>query len=156
MKRPQLVVVLIAVAVCGTALVAASGVGAAQSGAVKGDADVDVYAPNNILVPGTETELDLQVANDGTVIFGSPSDRTVVTTARNTRVEVTAGDAPVMIDTGVRAIGSVTESTPKSAPITVVVPESAEPGTYTLEAEIKYSHTRTDIWNRPALSFYFN
>ncbi len=141
MSRSPALAALLLVALGMAVLIGAAGVGAAQGTVIQGEPDVDAYASDNILMPGTDTELEVQLANDGTVTAGGLDRRDKVTTARNTRVEVTAGDAPVVIDTARQSVGSITEDQPTTVPIDITIPEGAEPGTYELEAEIQYSYT---------------
>ena len=128
-------------AVLVVAALGGAGLAGAQSGGyVSGHPELDAYAPQNTLVPGTDTSLTVQVANDGTVNSGNPTNRDIVTTARSVRLEVDADDAPVEIDTDAQSIGSVSEATPSSTDIDVTVPENAEPGVYTLDATLRYSY----------------
>jgi len=117
--------------------------GAPAQGAtiISGYPELDAYAPDNELVPGTQQELMIQVANDGTVQSGSPAERGQVTTARSANIELSAEDAPITIETNQQFIGSITEDAAENVPISVTVPEGADPGTYEIEAEIDYSYT---------------
>lgn len=134
----------IAVACLAAVLVAAAGLAVAHQaepdGTIRGEPDLEVFVPDPTLVPGTETELRLQVANDGSVGFGNPGYRDLVTTARDVRVEVEADD-PITVETDRQSIGSVTEETPRDVPVTLTVPEGTEPGSYTLEVDLEYSYT---------------
>ena len=73
---------------------------------------------------------------------GTAETRSIVTTARNVRVTADAGGTPFEIETGTLAIGSVTESAPGEATVSVNVPEDVERGTYDIDVEVKYSYTR--------------
>lgn len=140
-------IALVVLALLALAVVAATGVGLAQEsgastpGSVGGEPHLDVFVPDGTLTPGTSDELHLQVANDGRVRFGAPTDRGTVTTARNVRLDVDADDAPIEIETNRQSIGSVTEEQPRDVPIAVRVPEDAEPGTYEVDVTLRYRHT---------------
>ena len=109
---------------------------------VQGEPRLSVDAPDATLVPGTTTELELQVSNDGRISVGAPQNRDIVTAARNVRVEA-EGDGPIEIETNRQSIGTVTENEPRPATIGVTVPEDAEPGEYELDVELRYRHTAT-------------
>jgi hypothetical protein len=102
---------------------------------------LDVHVPDGTLTPGTTSQLEIQISNDGEVSLGSPESRDVVTAARNVRIDV-EGDGPVEVETNRQAIGTVAESDPRTVSVEVRVPESAEPGEYELDVELEYSHTK--------------
>lgn len=118
-----------------------AGAGQAQSDAVvRGRPDLSVMLPDATVTPGRTNELTLQVANDGTLNFGSAENRQIVTTARNVRVEADAGGTPMTVETGQMGIGSVTEDQPREFSVAVDVPDDIEPGTYELDVELRYSY----------------
>ncbi len=118
-----------------------AGAGQAQSDAVvRGRPDLSVMLPDSTVTPGRTNELTLQVANDGTLNFGSAENRQIVTTARNVRVEADAGGTPMTVETGQMGIGSVTEDQPREFSVAVDVPDDIEPGTYDLDVELRYSY----------------
>ena len=141
MNRARVLLGLLTVGLALGVFAGGAGIAGAQSTVIQGSPDLNAYAPDNELSPGTETELTVQIANDGRVSAGGLDNRQKVTTARNTVLEVTAEDAPITVETARQSIGSITEDTPKEVPITVTVPEGAEPGTYDVEAEMRYSYT---------------
>ncbi|ESS04157.1 MAG: hypothetical protein A07HR67_01144 [uncultured archaeon A07HR67] len=111
-----------------------AGTGQAQSDAVvRGRPDLSVMLPDSTVTPGRTNELTLQVANDGTLNFGSAQNRQIVTTARNVRVEADAGGTPMTVETGQMGIGSVTEDQPREFSVAVDVPDDIQPGTYELD-----------------------
>ena len=112
----------------------------AQS-ATGGDPDLEAYVPNPELAPGSASTLTVQIANDATTRYNSPPERARVTTARNVRVELDAGDAPITVETAEHSVGSITEDEPRSVPFAVEIPEDAEPGTYEVDVEMTYSYT---------------
>ena len=118
-----------------------AGAGQAQSDAVvRGRPDLSVMLPDSTVTPGRTNELTLQVANDGTLNFGSAENRQIVTTARNVRVEADAGGTPMTVETDQMGIGSVTEDQPREFSVAVDVPDDIEPGTYDLDVELRYSY----------------
>ncbi|TKR25311.1 COG1361 S-layer family protein [Natronomonas salsuginis] len=120
-----------------------AGVALAQDGVqfVRGEPDLDVYAPDPTLTPGTTTQLTLQIENDGKILSGATSQRAVVTTARAVSVEVDERRAPIVVETRQTSIGSVPDGGVREVPITVTVPRDASPGTYDVDVELRYSHT---------------
>jgi hypothetical protein len=86
-----------------------TGVVAATSGAqaqstTGGDPALEAYAPGPTLTPGSAETLTVQIANDATTRYDSPTERERVTTARNVRVELDSGDAPVAVKTAEHAV----------------------------------------------------
>jgi hypothetical protein len=128
--------VLLAVSIVGPSVAMAQ-----TAGIVKGEPRLSVHAPDGALTPGTAEQLEIQISNDGEVSLGSPSSRDVVTAARNVRVDV-EGEGPIEIETNQQAIGTVTESQPRTISVEARVPEGAETGEYELDIELKYSHTK--------------
>lgn len=120
----------------------AASLGSAQAqSATGGDPDLEAYVPDPKLMPGSASTLTVQIANDASTRYGSPPERDRVTTARNVRVELDAGDAPLSVETAKRSVGSITENEPRSVPFAVEIPEDAEPGTYEVDVEMTYSYT---------------
>lgn len=124
-------------------LTGAAGIGATQDELqyVRGEPDLDVYVPDPRLNPDSTSELTVQIANDGEVYSGAASNREIVTTARSVTVEVEDDDVPFTVETKKQSIGSVSGGEFETVPITVTVPKSAEPGEYSLDVELRYSHT---------------
>lgn len=116
--------------------------GAAQDGErfIRGEPGLDVYAPEPTVTAGSTTELTLQVANEGELQNGPVAQRDLVTTARNVRVDVDDTD-PITVETNRQSIGPVPGGDVRTAPVTIEVPDDAEPGTYRLDVELGYSHT---------------
>ena len=120
----------------------AAGLGDARAQpASGGDPDLEAYTPDPELTPGSTSTLTVQIANDATTRYSSPPERERVTTARNVRIQLDAGDAPVIVKTAEHSVGSITENEPRSVPFAVEVPEDAEPGTYEVDVEMTYSYT---------------
>ncbi|WP_299237231.1 COG1361 S-layer family protein [Natronomonas sp.] len=113
---------------------------AAGQGIVTGEPRLNVDVPDSTLTPGTATQLDVQISNNGQVDLGSPDERDVVTAARNVRVDAEA-DGPIEVETERQAIGTVTEGEPQTVSLNVRVPEGADPGEYELDVELEYGYT---------------
>lgn len=128
---------------CGLLLlcVATAGITAGQSIDAQGSPDITVYAPDNELTPGTETTLTLQFDNEGRMRKGSENNREIVTTARNVVTSIDTEDAPIVVTTGERSLGSITEDEPKDADFNIEVPNDASPGTYEIEVNYAYRYT---------------
>lgn len=113
-----------------------------QTGAsIRGSPDLDAMIPDDRLSPGETTQLEVQIANDGTLSSGSIEHREAVTTARNVRVDIDDENVPFSVRTDEQAIGSVSENAPGTASFEVYVPEDIDPGEYEFRVELRYSHT---------------
>jgi hypothetical protein len=137
--RTTFLVVLVVVSA-----VAATGVAAGQSssGTVIGRPTLEVYTSTSEVEPGTETELDLVLSNDGRLSRGGPAEyETRVTTARGTSVEVDNGTTPFEITTGRVAVGEVPRGTTAVDPVSITVPETVDPGRYRIPVTVSYVHT---------------
>ncbi|GAB6863251.1 COG1361 S-layer family protein [Haloplanus litoreus] len=137
--RNVLLAALVVVAsVAATGLVA----GQSSSGTVVGRPDIDVYTSTTEVEPGTRTDLDLVLSNDGRLDRGGPSqyeDR--VTTARGTSIEIEDGKTPFEINTGRVAVGDVPRGTTTADSISITVPESVDPGRYRIPVTVSYAYT---------------
>ena len=114
----------------------------AQVGFSTGDVDLEVFVADNTFTPGQTTTVDLQIVNNAEVGDGSAAnliERT--TTARNVRVELDEQQAPISIETGKQSVGSINLREPRTVPIEIEIPDSAEPGEYELEVELEYRQT---------------
>ncbi|MFB6195615.1 MAG: COG1361 S-layer family protein [Haloplanus sp.] len=137
--RTALLVVLVV-----TAPVATTGLVAAQSssGTVIGRPNLDVYSATSEVEPGTRTELNLVISNDGRLNRGGPAEyESRVVTARGLSVEVEDGGTPFEVNTGRVAVGDVPRGTTDVGPISLTVPENVAPGRYRIPVTISYSHT---------------
>ena len=109
---------------------------------VVGRPDISVYAPNNEVIPGEKTTLQLYLSNIGDIHHTGPAqyeDR--ITTARAATVAVSAADSPIKVHTEAYPVGRVPEGVTGPIPISLTVPRTVSPGTYTLSVEIEYSYT---------------
>ncbi|WP_277554657.1 COG1361 S-layer family protein [Halobaculum limi] len=112
---------------------------------VEGEPDIDVFLPDNTVSPGEERRLVVQVANGGTVddegLDTPPSGSEAVTTARNVRVELEDGDAPVTVNTAETALGDLQAGSVAEVGFDIVVDEDADPGVYDLDVTVEYDYT---------------
>ncbi|WP_049984290.1 COG1361 S-layer family protein [Halorubrum sp. BV1] len=114
--------------------------GPAQTGTVYGSPDIEVYTPNPNLVPGQTNEVQIQLSNEGNLRSGASTDRSVVTTARNVRIEADDQFSPLSVESGEVVVGSVTSEAPGEVTLDVNVPEDLESGTYDLDLDITYRY----------------
>lgn len=142
MISPRSKTILGVVGIC-VLLVAVSGIVVAQEQEVRADGNpnIDVYAAENTFTPGQSEPLVLQISNDGELRRGQETDRELVTTARSVVVDVDAEETPLEVTSRQRSLGTVNENEPRETQFNVDVPNSAEPGTYTVDVEVSYSYT---------------
>lgn len=115
-----------------------------------GEPGLSVYAPENTVTPGEQTTLGLQVSNFGEVDpFRFPGEPALVPgtvqalqgqvkTARDVRITLRNGSAPVTVETGTRPLGLVPDESVVPVTFRVTVDEDARPGTYRLPVEVSY------------------
>lgn len=109
---------------------------------VEGRPQLEFFLPDDRVSPGEAVRLQLFVNNAGVISRGGPiqyQDR--VTTARGVRLFVSAGDAPVDVRTSPVVAGTVPSGTSGPFPLSLVVAEDAEPGTYQLSVNYRYEFT---------------
>ena len=123
-------------------ILSGAGLGNAQSTQIYvwGEPDLDVFAPDATLSPGSTSTITLQVTNRGKLREGDLEHREIVTTARSVTAELQDG-GPITVETDRQAIGSVADSQVKEVPFTVTVPEDTKPGVYSLDVRFHYTHT---------------
>ena len=146
-RRVGLAVLLIFVVVI-SGTIALAGIGGAQSiatsGTAQGEPDLDVHLPQDTVLPGERSQIDIQLSNNGKMDWGSANYQEIVTSARNVRVEMEA-EGPLEVQGGEMAIGTVTTNKPRNVPLTLKVPVGTDPGTYDIDIDIKYLYTDT-LW----------
>jgi hypothetical protein len=109
---------------------------------VAGEPNLSVFAPENELVPGETTTLQLFVRNAGDLTdAGDPGYEALVQTARATTLRLKSGQAPVTVRTGRTPVGSLPDGVHGPVPFRVTVAEDAEPGTYRLPVAVAYEYT---------------
>jgi len=126
------------------ATIAATGVvtGQSSSGTVIGRPTLDVYTSTTEVEPGTRTDLDLVISNDGRLSRGGPAEHeSRVTTARGVAVEIDDADTPFEVNTGRVAVGEAPRGTTPVDPISITVPENVDPGRYRIPVTVAYSYT---------------
>ncbi|MDY6818790.1 MAG: sialidase, partial [Halobacteriales archaeon] len=88
-------------------VVASSGLAVASP---RGSPDLSAYAPDNRVTPGDETRLGIVVLNSGDIdVGGSPDEERRITTARNVRLTMQRGTAPIKVESGTQPVGNVPE-----------------------------------------------
>ncbi|WP_284011610.1 COG1361 S-layer family protein [Haloarcula pelagica] len=115
---------------------------ASQSGDVIGNPKISFATSSGTLSADTTDELTVSVVNRGLIIEHGPSQyENEVMTARGLTFEVDDENAPIDVQTGRVSVGNFpTGSTERT--VSVIVPDHAEPGTYTLPVNYEYSYTR--------------
>lgn len=110
---------------------------------VIGQPSLEFYSPNNEFGTGVDTTLNVYIANDGKLVRGGPQDYVDrVTTARATTIRVRSGNSPIEVNTGRYSVGTVPEGTTGPIPIEITIPQDAQPGTYKLPVDVRYTYTR--------------
>jgi hypothetical protein len=111
-------------------LLTVPGLAVAQSGDIDalGSPELNAYAPDSELTPGTEETLTVQIGNEGDLQSGSAADRQYVTTARDLAVALDASGTPITVDTGKQTIGELPETETGTPEFDLSVPDSASPG----------------------------
>lgn len=110
----------------------------AGQGTTHGEPELNLYLPENEVLPGAVTELSFQLENDGHVRSGTQTE--VVTTARAVSVEV-IDDGPFDVLSGRTALGTITDGTVSSVDLRMVVPDDVEPGVHEIDVRVRYSVT---------------
>jgi hypothetical protein len=113
-------------------------VGGTATAAPSYEPDLSVYAPNNAVQPGTQTTFTVQVVNSAQL---ASSNGSVPGVAKNTRVELDEGGAPIDVQTGEVPLGAIPDGARVPASFLITVEEDADPGTYTVELDIRYEYT---------------
>jgi sialidase-1 len=111
------------------------------TGTVRGSPDLSVVLPQSEVTPGRTNEVTLQIVNEGDLDIGTPQTRDIVTTARNVRLDATADDSSLTVETGTLALGAIRDTRPREAPIAISVPNGTDPGKYEVEVELTYDYT---------------
>jgi hypothetical protein len=111
---------------------------------VSGEPELDAALSDNTVTPGEETQLELQVINRGDVDSGSarnPQMADRVTTARGLTVTVQDDDVPIDVRAGTKAVGTLPEGSAPPLSVPITVDEDADPGTYTVDVDVRYTYT---------------
>ncbi|KAB1198823.1 MULTISPECIES: COG1361 S-layer family protein [Haloferax] len=150
-SRPLVVLLVVLVAIPSPAMAG-----------IVGEPNLQAYAPSNKLVPGQETSLNVVVTNYGgdteyrkfssSESSASLSDQerakleAQVRSARNVRLTLESGDAPVEVNTATLPVGDIAHGTQRQATFSASVKENAAPGTYdmNLVATFEYDESVRD------------
>jgi len=116
-----------------------AGVAAAD---VRGSPNLSATLTDDTVAPGEDVRLEFTLSNAGRIDDGgNPQSESRVTTARGVRATVEAGDAPLSVETGPVALGSIPDGAAVPVGALVHVDEDAEPGTYDVRLTVEYVHT---------------
>lgn len=106
--------------------------------------DFDVYIPENIVEPGEETTLELEIRNGASAEEGGDDvGETPTTEARDVTVTLDGGDGPVTVKSNETPMRSMSAQSMSSETFTVAVDEDAQAGSYDVDVEIEYTYTRS-------------
>ncbi|ELZ83798.1 hypothetical protein C454_05792 [Haloferax gibbonsii ATCC 33959] len=123
-----------------SALAGATGSAAAAS-RVTGSPDLSIIAPENRLVAGTETAVEVFVVNSGTVTDDGPEEyEALVQTARALTIRGES-KGPITVVSGEIPVGTVPEGVSGPASLRLRVAEGARPDTYEVPVEFTYDYT---------------
>ncbi len=138
MKASKLVVIVLVIVL----VIPTATAGVASAGA-RGEPGLTAYLPDNSVTPGEETTLNLFVLNGGDIDYAdSEASVSRVTTARDARLTLKSGNAPITVETETTPIGSIPDGVSNAISFEISVDESAKPGTYELPLEVEYRYTR--------------
>lgn len=119
---------------------------ASETSAVEGTPHLNASAPDARFTPGEDGAVAISVTNDATYDHGNETHPQEATDrageARSVTLDVSdTRDAPIAVETGEQAIGTI-EDGETSGPHTfdVVVDEDADAGTYEVEVTTRYRH----------------
>jgi sialidase-1 len=113
------------------------------SGQVIGKPDITISTTKEEFGPGTTSQFQLALTNRGEIRRAGPSKyQQRVTTARGVNVNIKDDNTPFDLSTGTVAIGNVPTGTTQTGPISITVPTTIEPGSYTIPVEYEYDYTR--------------
>ena len=108
----------------------------------QGNPSISVFLPEDRVSPGDATTLSFSILNAGQIsVGGGASAEARVTTARDVKLTLSPGDAPIQVLTGTVPVGNVADGESDPVPVKISVNENAAPGTYSLPVEIEYVYT---------------
>ncbi|WP_229125289.1 COG1361 S-layer family protein [Halapricum desulfuricans] len=140
--RNTVAVTLLVVLAATVALVSATGVFAQEierdGGITRGEPDLDVWATEDEVTPGSDSPLEVTIQNNGDLDFGSQAE--TVLTARGVTIEVEDA-GPFESAAGKTGLGRIQDGVSRTVPLELEVPNDIEPGTYDVEVEIEYEYT---------------
>lgn len=108
---------------------------------VRGEPEIDAYAPETAFVPGEEATLEITLNNPGNIISrGDNQLENDVITAQSTTAKIVEEEIPLEVRTNEQPIGDVGEGPTGPIEFTIVPNETAEPGIYEIPIELSYRH----------------
>ena len=146
MSRIRTVAVLLLVA---SLIATGTVVGQQANDTVRGDPDIEAFAPETAFVPGEESTLQVSLNNRGDIdAQGADNLETEVVTAHETTARILTGDAtdrevPFDVRTGEQAIGDVGRGVTGPIEFTVVPDADAEPGVYRVPIRLEYRNVES-------------
>ena len=146
MSRIRTVAVLLLVA---SLLATGTVVGQQANDTVRGDPDIEAFAPETAFVPGEESTLQVSLNNRGDIeAEGADNLETEVVTAYETTARILTGDAtdrevPFDVRTGEQAIGDVGRGVSGPIEFTVVPDADADPGVYRVPIRLEYRNVES-------------
>lgn len=106
--------------------------------------DFDVYVPENVVEPGEETVLELEIRNAASVEEDDTGvDETPPSEARDVSVELDPGDEPIEVKTAETPMPTMSAQALFSETFSIAVDENATAGTYEVDVEFDYTYTTT-------------
>jgi hypothetical protein len=108
----------------------------------QGNPSISIFLPEDRVSPGDEATLSFSILNGGEIsVGGGASAESRVTTARDVKLTLSPGTAPIRVLTGTVPVGNVAEGESEPIPVKISVNEGANPGTYSLSVEVEYIYT---------------
>ena len=108
----------------------------------QGNPSISIFLPEDRVSSGDEATLSFSILNGGEIrVGGSASAESRVTTARDVKLTLSPGTAPIQVLTGTVPVGNVAEGESDPVPVKISVNENASPGTYSLSVEVEYIYT---------------
>ncbi len=108
----------------------------------QGNPSISIFLPEDRVSPGEEATLSFSILNGGEIsVGGGASAESRVTTARDVKLTLSPGTAPIQVLTGTVPVGNVAEGESDPVPVKISVNENASPGTYPISVEVEYIYT---------------
>ena len=146
MSRIRTAAVLVLVA---SLLATGTAVAQQANDTVRGDPDIEAFAPETAFVPGEESTLQVNLNNRGDVDAQGADDlESEVVTAHETTARIRTGDetdreVPFDVRTGEQTVGDVTRGVTGPIEFTVVPDADAEAGVYRVPIELEYRNVES-------------
>lgn len=121
-------------------VVMAVGAVIASEHVTEGEPGLEIYLPDDEVLPGERTTLELQIQNNGTLDSGN--DKDVVGTAESVTVSYNE-TGPFTPRSNTTALGTVRHGQALDVGKQLAVPDDVEPGTYRISFDVNYTHTES-------------